>query len=221
MRRLRPRARQDHADILENRGDRRVRLVNGDLDRADARKCPKYRVGDGAGRAFQQLIIGIFKGRGRSRDHVGIGYGVGEAVAARGFRQVGEEFEIDHETLPDLGFMFHDAMAGMDDNARDEDTVRHRLSQIAAATRNACTVSDTSWVRMICAPPLAAITCAAIEPPSRSRGCDGATEAMKRLREAPPGGGRPSERSSSSRASAIILCSGVLPKPIPGSSTIS
>src|SRR5213076_3205022 len=51
MRRLRPRARQDYPDIVENRSDRRVRLMNGDLDRADAGKRPQYRVGNGAGRS--------------------------------------------------------------------------------------------------------------------------------------------------------------------------
>ncbi len=81
-------------------------------------------------------------------------------------RSVGQ-FEIDDETLPDLGLMFHHAMAGMDDDAGDEDGIGHCLSSIAAATRSDCTVSDTSWVRMIRAPPLAAIRCAAIEPPSR------------------------------------------------------
>ena len=81
-------------------------------------------------------------------------------------RSVGQ-FEIDDETLPDLGLMLHHAMAGMDDDAGDEDRIGHRLSSIAAATRSACTVSATSWVRMIRAPRLAAMRCAAIEPPSR------------------------------------------------------
>ena len=78
-----------------------------------------------------------------------------------------DKFEIDHETLADLGLVFHHAMAGMDDDAGDEDRIGHRCSLIAAATRSACTVSATSWVRMIRAPLCAAIRCAAIEPPSR------------------------------------------------------
>src|SRR5258708_29054940 len=167
MRRLRPRARQDHPDIVENRGYRRVRRMNGDLDSGDAGKRPQYRVGNGAGRAFQELVIGILEGSRGGRDHIGIGHGIGETVRARGVRQIGKEFEIDHEPLPDLGLMFHHAMPGMDDDAGDKDAISHRLSQIAAATRSACTVSDTSWVRMIRAPPCAAITCAAIEPPRR------------------------------------------------------
>src|SRR5438445_7752683 len=185
MRRLRPRARQDYPDIVENRSDRRVRLMNGDLDRADAGKRPQYRVGNGAGRAFQQLIIGILESSGGGCDHIGIGHGIGETIGARGIRQIGKEFEIDHEPLPDLGLMFHHAMAGMDDDAGDKDTIGHRLSQIAAATRSACTVSDTSWVRMIRAPPFAATTWAAIDPPSRRSGSDGTTELIKRFRDAP------------------------------------
>ena len=43
---------------------------------------------------------------------------------------------------------------------------------------------------------------------------------MKRLREAPTSSGQPNARNSESRASAVMLCSGVLPKPMPGSSTI-
>ena len=43
---------------------------------------------------------------------------------------------------------------------------------------------------------------------------------MKRLRDAPISRGKPNSRSSSSRASTVMLCSGVLPKPMPGSSTI-
>ena len=39
-----------------------------------------------------------------------------------------DEFEIDDETLPDLGLMLHHAMAGMDDDAGDEDGIGHRLS---------------------------------------------------------------------------------------------
>src|ERR1700692_1539955 len=73
MRRRLPRARQDHADVAENRGDRGMRLVNGDLDRADPRKRHKDGVGNGAGRALQRLVIGILEGRGRGGDHVGIG----------------------------------------------------------------------------------------------------------------------------------------------------
>src|SRR6202522_515200 len=73
MRRWLPGARQDDADIVENRGDRRVRLVHGHLDGADARKRGQYGVGNGAGGALQQFIIGILEGRRRGRDHVGIG----------------------------------------------------------------------------------------------------------------------------------------------------
>ena len=45
-------------------------------------------------------------------------------------------------------------------------------------------------------------------------------ELMKRLREAPIRSGKLNPRQASSRAMQARLCSGVLPKPIPGSSTI-
>src|ERR1700722_6103431 len=149
MRGMLPGAYQDYADIVEDRGDRRVRLVNGDLDGADARKRGQDGVGDGTGGAFQQFVIGVSEGCRRGRDHIGIGNGIGETIGARGFRQIGGEFEIDHETLTHLGLMFHDAVAGMDDDACNEDRIGHPWPSIAAAPRKACTVSDTSWVRMI------------------------------------------------------------------------
>src|SRR5262249_23331706 len=43
---------------------------------------------------------------------------------------------------------------------------------------------------------------------------------MKRLREAPTRSGSPNDPSSGRRAMAVTLCSGVLPKPRPGSSTM-
>src|SRR5689334_7706629 len=197
-----------------------MRLVHGDLDGADARKSREDRIGHCAGRALQELVVGVLERGDRRRHHIGVGHGVGEVIAARGFREIGIQFEIDHEALADLGLVIHHAMAGVDDEPLDEDGVGHLLPSIAAATRSACTVSATSWARMMFAPFFAAIRCAAIEPPSRCDGCDGVTVEMKRLREAPTRIGKPNARSSPRRASAIMLCSGVLPKPMPGSSTI-
>ena len=75
-----PVACQHHADVFEDRRDRRVRLMNGDLDGPDARKCRQDGVGYRAGRAFQQLVIGVLEGRGRGCNHVGIGHSIGEAI---------------------------------------------------------------------------------------------------------------------------------------------
>src|SRR5438067_13067099 len=75
-------ARQHHADILEDRGDRRMRLVHGDLDRIDARKRCQYRICNSAGGALQELVIGVLERRRRGRHHTGIGYGVGEVIGA-------------------------------------------------------------------------------------------------------------------------------------------
>ena len=93
-------------------------------------------------------------------------------------------------------------------------------ASIAAATRSACTVSATSCTRTIAAPLFTAARWLAIEPPSRWSGADGVTELMKRLREAPTKSGRPKRLNSASRAMQAMLCSGVLPKPMPGSSTM-
>src|SRR5262245_16061468 len=215
-----PPARQRHADVVEDGGDRRVRLVHSDLDGADARKVRQDGVGDRAGRAFQELVVGVLERRGRGCDHVGVGDGIRETVCVGGLLEIRIELEIDHEALSDLGLMFHHAMAGMDDKAGHENRIGHFLLSIAVTTRSACKVSATSWVRMIRAPRCAAMTWAAIEPPSRSCGSDGDTDAIKRLREAPIRIGRPKTLSSLRRASAVMLCSGVLPKPMPGSSTM-
>src|SRR5947209_2246304 len=215
-----PRARQHDADIVEDRRDRRMRLVDGDLHRADAREVRQDAVRDRAGRALQQLVVGVLECRRRGRHDVGVGDRVGEPVAARRLRQLRVEFEIDDKTLADLGLVLHHAVAGMDRQAGHKDRIGHCWLSIALATRRACKVSATSWVRMIFAPRCAAMRCAAIEPASRSFGSDGDTDAMKRLREAPTRIGRPKISNSRSRASAIMLCSAVLPKPMPGSSTI-
>src|SRR6185312_12815908 len=220
MRGRMPCARQDHADIFEYLRDRRVRLVYGDLDSAHFRKCGQDRVDHGARRALQQLVIGVLEGAGRGFHHAGIGHGIGKPVGVRGFRKVGVKLEVDDKALPDLGLMPHHAVTGMHHDALDENDVGHRFSSIATMMRNACTISATSWARMMSAPRCAARRCAAIDPPIRSSGSAGPTEAMKRLREAPTRIGRPRLLSSSSRANAILLWSDVLPKPMPGSSTI-
>ena len=87
------------------------------------------------------------------------------------------------EALPDLGLVLHHAVMGMDDKAVDEDRIAHRALRIAAATRRACIVSATSWVRTISAPSMTAKRWLAIEPPSRSIGLgrdDGIDEALAR-----------------------------------------
>ena len=61
---------------------------------------------------------------------------------ATGRRSMSED--VDHEPLADFGFVVHNAMAGVDQKALDEDNVTHRLFSIAEATRKACTVSATS-----------------------------------------------------------------------------
>src|SRR5258705_13947688 len=153
-------------------------------------------------------------------DDLVVAHGVHELVGARGRAQVDVEHKVELKGLPDRGFVLHHAVIGMDGKAGDEYLVGHLALRIAAATRSASRVSATSWVRMIAAPPRTARRWAAIDPPSRWSGGAGETLSMKRLREAPRRSGRPNDLSSSSRAMAMRLCSGVLPKPMPGSSTI-
>src|SRR4051794_37784663 len=76
-------AGQDHADVVENGGDRGVRLVHADLERADAGKGGQNRVSDGTGGALQQLVIGVLEGGRGCGDDIGVGHGIGQPVAAR------------------------------------------------------------------------------------------------------------------------------------------
>ena len=91
-------------------------------------------------------------------------------------------------------------------SAGDEDGVGHRLSSIAAATRSACTVSATSWVRMISAPPLRRNQMRrdrAAEPLLRLRGRDRADEALARGADQQ----RQAERAQVRRAAPAPSCS--------------
>src|SRR3954454_21666265 len=179
--RLFPRAGQHYADIVEDRGDRRVRLVDRNFYDADAGKRAQHGVRDRAGSALQQFVIDVLERRRRGAHHAGIGNGVHQAVGARGVGQVDAKLEVDHEALPDFGFVVHHAVAGVDHHALDEDGIGHRNSSIAWTTRKACTVSATSCVLMTRAPLRAATTCAAMDPPRRWSGSDGVTLLMKRL----------------------------------------
>src|SRR5271167_3406425 len=67
-----PVAGQDHADVLEDRGNWGMRLMHCDLDRADARKRCEDGVCDRTGRALQKPVVGVLERRSRGRNHVGI-----------------------------------------------------------------------------------------------------------------------------------------------------
>src|SRR5580704_9639901 len=217
---LLPRALDDDADVVEGGGDRGVRLVHGDANAPDLRVMLQHRLGDGAGGCLHQPITARAECVHRRLHHLVVGHGVLEHVAARGFGKGDIEHQIELESLPDLGLVLHHAVVSVQRQPVDEDGVAHRARLIAAATASACTVGATSWTRMMAAPFSTARRCAASEPPSRSAGSEGTIEWMKRLREAPTKSGRPKPRQASSRAMQVRLCSGVLPKPMPGSSTM-
>src|SRR5580693_507278 len=214
------RALDDDADVVEGRGDRGVRLVHGDADVAHLGVMLQHRLGDRAGCRLDQPIAPRAERFRRRLHHLVVGNGVLEHVAARGLGQIDVEHQIELESLPDLGLVLHHAVIGVQRQPADEDRIAHRARLMAAATASACTVGATSWTRMMAAPFSTARRCAASEPPSRSAGSDGTIEWMKRLREAPTRSGRLKPRQASSRAMQARLCSGVLPKPMPGSSAM-
>ena len=56
---------------------------------------------------------------------------------------------VDDEALADFGLVLHHAVAGMDDEASDEDGVGHRCSPMAAATRSA--IADGEFRKLLIA----------------------------------------------------------------------
>src|SRR6478609_1617310 len=207
-------------DIGKGRRNRRVGLVDRDPDPCDLRELIQDGGGDRAGGGLDQPMAAGPEGLAGDLHDLIVAHGVRELVGARRFRQVCVEDEVETEGLSDPALVLHDAVIGMEGQPGDKHGVGHRAPRMAAAMRSACTVSGTSWVRMIAAPPAAARRWAAIDPPRRWSGEAGETLSMKRLRDAPTSSGSPKDLSSESRAMAVRLCSGVLPKPMPGSSTM-
>src|SRR5208283_3289691 len=210
-----PRAGDDHPDIVEGRCDRSLRLAHGDTNAANLRKAVEHGVRDCAGSGLDQAIASRAKRLARCLHQCFIRNRMFERVGARGLGEIDVGHEIELERLSDLGFVRHDAVVGVENEAIDENRVAHRAPLIAEATASACAVAATSWVRTIVAPFPTASRCAASDPPRRSMGSEGATEWIKRLREAPTRSGAPKPRQASSRAMQVKLCSAVLPKPMP------
>src|SRR3984957_15418676 len=167
------RAFDRHADVIEGGGDRGVRLVHGNANAGNLRTALKYRLGNGAGRGFDQPVTAGAKRLARGLRHHVVGDGVFQLVGARRDRKIDIKDKIEPERLPDPGFVLHHAVIGVQRQSRDEDPVAHRARLMAAATASACSVGATSCVRMMAAPCSTAIRCAASEPPRRSIGSDG------------------------------------------------
>src|SRR5262249_3075478 len=154
-------------DTGKGRCDRRVRLVPGDSPPRDLREAIEDGLGDRAGRGFDQPIATGAKRLARDLDDLVVAHRMRELVGARSRGEVDVEHEVEVEGLPDLGLVLHHAVISVQCKPGDEDGIGHRALPRAAATRNACAVSATSWVRMIVAPPATARRWAAIDPPSR------------------------------------------------------
>src|SRR5262245_25308760 len=154
-------------DAGKGRCDRRMRLVHADPHPQDLREPVEDGFSDRAGRGLDQSIATRAKRPARDLDDLVVAHGVRELVGTRSRGQIDVEHEIELEGLPDLGLVLHHAVIGVQCKPGDEDGIGHRALPMAAATRRACTVSATSWVRMIAAPPATARTWAAIDPPRR------------------------------------------------------
>src|SRR5215510_9238667 len=161
------RARDGDTDVRECGGDRRMRLVNGHPHRRHFCKAFEDRIGNRTGRGLDQPIALGAERPARELDDLVVADRVGELVGARSGREINVEDEIELEGLPDLGLMLHHAVIGVQREARNKDGVGHRASRMARATRSACTVSATSWVRTIVAPFSTATRWLTIDPPMR------------------------------------------------------
>src|SRR4051812_29001000 len=165
------------ADVVEGRGDRRMRLVHGNPDSCDLAELVQHGLGNGSGRGLDQPIALSAERLARHQDHLIVADRVGKLVGARRLSEVDVERQIEREGLADLRLVLHHAVIGMQRQPSDEHLIAHApgllLPRMEAATRSAWIVTATSWVRIIVAPLRKAITWAASEPPIRSIGSDG------------------------------------------------
>src|SRR5512140_2359982 len=74
---------QRHADIVESGGNRSVRLVDCNSDRADRRKGREYGIGHPAGGGFDQAETLSAEGRTRAVDNLVVGNSIHDFVRAR------------------------------------------------------------------------------------------------------------------------------------------
>ncbi len=132
-----------------------------------ARIACEDRIGDCAGRGLDQPIALGAERPARDLDDLVVADRVGQLVGMRGGREIDVKDEIELEGLSDFGLMLHHAVIGMQRKAGNEDGIGHRASRMAFATRSACTVSATSWVRTMAAPLSTATRWLTIEPPRR------------------------------------------------------
>src|SRR5882757_4260396 len=70
-----------HADVVEDRRDRRMRLMDGDPHRGDAGKARKHLVGDRAGSGLDQAVAPGREGTRDGLDDARIGDRVDHLVA--------------------------------------------------------------------------------------------------------------------------------------------
>src|SRR5262249_1125147 len=136
-------------DTGKGRCDRRVRLVHGDPHPQDLREAIEDGLRDRAGPGFDQPVATGAKSLARDTADPVLAHRMRELVGAGSRGEVDIEHEVEVEGLPDLGLVLHHAVISVQCKPGDEDGIGHRALPMAAATRNACAVSATSWVRMI------------------------------------------------------------------------
>src|SRR3954452_20896803 len=204
-------------------------------------------VGDGRAQALERLVGALLRHQRDELAHLGVVDGVLDHVGDRRVGLPHVEAEVEHQPLADLALGLGHPVAREQLQAGDLDgddglaaialvivvivveagfevvvvgVVGHRGRTVAAATVSASTLGATSWTRKTVAPRSRARTLVATVPATRSAATSRPVSLPRNdLRDVPITSGRPSAASSSRRRSSSRLCSSVLPKPMPGSSS--
>src|ERR1039458_4643754 len=228
-----------HRDLLDRQGDRRLGLRGLDPDRLGTEVLDDP-IGDDRAQALERLVVALLRDQRDELADLTVIDGVLDPIGLGGVGLADVDADVEQQPLSDLALGRADADVGVQGEPRDLDRddglhagvevelvvgvqfvvglVVHRSLTVAAATSSASCTAPTSCTRNTLAPRSSAITFVAIVPARRSRSPTSAPR--NDLREVPIRIGCPSTASSPRRSSSSRLCATVLPKPIPGSTTI-
>src|SRR5829696_341920 len=211
-----------HAHIGERGVDRSRGLAQLDLDLLDGGKAREDGLRHRFGGGFDEVVALGGQRLGRECDHCVVAgrLRVIVALARRAKIEMGDD--VDREALAEPLLLRGDAVAGEDLKVLDDDAVAHAARLSLSATRIACTCAATSWTRTMSAPAMTPMAFAATVPGSRlpAGGCGSKRRPMKDFRDTPRRTGKPSALILGRAAMASNCWAWLLPKPMPGSSTM-
>src|SRR5277367_3976123 len=103
-------ARDDNADVVEGRSDRRMRLAHSDANAANLRIVGEHRLGDSASGSLDQPIAARTERFTRGLHQRLIRHRRLQLIGAGGFAEIDVENEIEPKRLPDLSLVRHHAV---------------------------------------------------------------------------------------------------------------